>query len=231
MTDAERIEGEAVLRDLAKGGSVQSIPTEKLPPLADTMGIVAAHDALLRSTERAARLRRRRYVALGATVAVLALYTALRSRASAGTRPPAAAASSAPQTAAPVATTVQAPPPSTPVVPATQEKPARESVTTPHVRARRHADSLAAAAAAAPVDTTPGKVRLRALPGDAVILIDGREMGSGILLDVPLLPGHHAVRIVDNGYQSFDTTLTIAPGQTTIVPTITLKDASAGAKP
>src|SRR5579862_3514901 len=29
MTDAERIEGEAVLRDLAKGGSVQSIPTEK----------------------------------------------------------------------------------------------------------------------------------------------------------------------------------------------------------
>jgi serine/threonine protein kinase len=219
MTDAERAEGEAVLRDLAQGGSVQSISTQKLPPLADTMGIVAAHDALLRSTERAARLRRRRYATLGAAVAVIALYTALRSRASAGIRPqPAVPSVPAPPKPAPVADTVQhspAPPPV--VVPAT----------TPHVRARRHADSLAALASAGPVDTTPGKLRARILPVDAVIYVDGRMIGTGVVIDVPIAPGRRTLRVTEQGYQDFDTTLTIVPGQTTILPNVTLKDASA----
>jgi predicted Ser/Thr protein kinase len=229
LSEADRAEGETVLRDLAQGGAVQSITTEKLPPLADTMGIVAAHDALLRSTERARRNRRRRYVVLGACVVVVALYTALRGRAnaSAGTRvqhppvsPAPAVVSSPPAAAQTQPTSPPAPATSTPAKPP-------QDVASPHTRAHRRADSMAAAAG--PVDTTPGKVRVRTLPGDAVIYVDGRMIGTGVVIDAPIPPGRRTLRVTAQGYQDFDTLLTVVPGETTILPIVTLKDA--GAKP
>ena len=227
LTEAERAEGETVLRELAQGSSVESIATQKLPPLADTMGIVAAHDALLRSTERARRNRRRRYVVAGATVVVLALYMALRSRASAVPRSQIAVQ--------PVTSPVVAPPQQQPVVPEpVAPKPApNASDADAQARraraARRHADSVAAAAAATPVDTTPGKVRVRALPADAVLFVDGREIGTGVVIDAPIPPGRRTLRVAGQGYQEFDTVLTVEPGKTINLGTITLKDA--GAKP
>jgi hypothetical protein len=226
LTEAERAEGETVLRELAQGSSVGSIATQKLPPLADTMGIVAAHDALLRSTERARRNRRRRYVVAGATVVVLALYMALRSRAGAVPR-----GQITEQSPTPVAVAPPQPPPV--VTQPVESKPApgtagADAVSRRARAARRRADSIAAATVA-PVDTTPGKVRVRALPADAVLFIDGREIGTGVVLDAPIPPGRRTLRIVGQGYQEFDTLLTVEPGKTIFLGTITLKDA--GAKP
>jgi predicted Ser/Thr protein kinase len=228
LTEMERAEGEAVLRELAQGSSVGSIATQKLPPLADTMGIVAAHDALLRSTERARRNRRRRYIVAGATVVVLVLYMALRNRANAVPRgqpslPPVA-----------VTTTPQVtptPPPAITQPVATKPAPSAGDADAQSRRAhaaRRHADSIAAAAIA-PVDTAPGKMRIRVLPLDAVLYIDGRQLGTGVVIDAPIPPGHRTLRVVGQGYQEFDTVLTVVPGQTINLGTITLKDA--GAKP
>jgi predicted Ser/Thr protein kinase len=225
LTEMERAEGETVLRDLAQGGAVESVATQKLPPLADTMGIVAAHDALLRSTERARLNRRRRYIVLAASVVIVALYTALRNRASAGPRqqaPPPVA--TAPQPAPPPVVVAQAP--ATPAVPA---KPAPTDAEVRRQRAaRRHADSVAAAAIA-PVDTTPGKLRIRVLPLDAVLSIDSHQIGTGVVLDAPIPPGRHTLRVIGQGYQELDTLLVVAPGQQINLGTITLKDA--GAKP
>jgi predicted Ser/Thr protein kinase len=228
LTEMERAEGEAVLRELAQGSSVGSIATQKLPPLADTMGIVAAHDALLRSTERARRNRQRRYVVAAATVVVLVLYMALRNRANAVPRgqptlPPVT-----------VATTPQVTPTPPPVITqpvATKPTPSAGDADAQSRRAhaaRRRADSIAAAAVA-PVDTTPGKMRIRVLPLDAVLYVDGRELGTGVVIDAPIPPGHRTLRVIGQGYQEFDTVLTVVPGQTINLGTITLKDA--GAKP
>jgi predicted Ser/Thr protein kinase len=229
LTEAERAEGETVLRELAQGTSVQSVATQKLPPLADTMGIVAAHDALLRSTERARRSRRRRYIVAAATVIVLVLYMALRNRAGAVPRSQAAApATPAPQVTVPpvVVAQTRATPPVTPPV---SEKPAPSEAELRRQRAaRRHADSIAAAAVA-PLDTTPGKLRIRVLPLDALLYVDGHEIGTGVVLDAPIPPGHRTLRVVGQGYQQFDTLLVVAPGQQINLGTITLKDA--GAKP
>ncbi|HXB26189.1 MAG TPA: protein kinase [Gemmatimonadaceae bacterium] len=227
LTEMERAEGEAVLRELAQGSSVGSIATQKLPPLADTMGIVAAHDALLRSTERARRNRQRRYIVAAATVVVLVLYMALRTRANAVPRsqptlPPVT-----------VATTPPVTPPSPPAITqpaATKPAPgAGDDAQSRRARAaHRRADSIAAAAVA-PVDTTPGKMRIRVLPLDAVLYVDGRQLGTGVVIDAPIPPGHRTLRVVGQGYQEFDTVLTVVPGQTINLGTITLKDA--GAKP
>jgi serine/threonine protein kinase len=58
LAASEPMTGESMLRSLAQGRTVATVSTEALPPLADTMHIVAAHDALRRSSARAVRLRR-----------------------------------------------------------------------------------------------------------------------------------------------------------------------------
>jgi predicted Ser/Thr protein kinase len=227
LTEAERAEGETALRELAQGSSVGSIATQKLPPLADTMGIVAAHDALLRSTERARRNRRRRYIVAGATVVVLSFYMALRSRAGAVPRAQVATQPATPPVVAPPQ------PPPVVVTQPVDTKPA-PSTAGPDAQsrrsraARRRADSIAALAVA-PVDTTPGKLRIRVLPLDAVLSVDGHQIGTGVVLDAPIPPGRRTLRIVGQGYQPIDTLLVVAPGQQINLGTITLKDA--GAKP
>jgi hypothetical protein len=228
QTEMERGEGDTVLRELAQGSSVDSIATQKLPPLADTMGIVQAHDALLRSTERARRNRLRRYIIAGATVVVLVLYMALRTRASAVPRAPTTSPTvTAAQPSPPPATAVQTPPAVTQPV-ATKPGPDADAQTRRARAARRRADSIAATAVA-PVDTTPGKMRIRVLPLDAVLYVDGRQIGTGAVIDAPIPPGRRTLRVVSQGYQEFDTLLTIVPGQSINLGTIPLKDA--GAKP
>ncbi len=69
---SEPMTGESMLRNLAQGGTVATVTTGELPPLADTMHIVAAHDALRRSSARSLRLRRQAalLVALAAAVGI-----------------------------------------------------------------------------------------------------------------------------------------------------------------
>ena len=230
LTEMERADGEVALRELAQGGPVDSIATQKLPPLADTMGIVAAHDALLRSTERARRNRRRRYIGFAASLLIIAVLAAVRNRANAGPRPSKPSAppvTVVPQPAPPPVVAAQSPPPPMPAV-AAKPTPSDAELRRTRAAARRHADSIAAAAVS-PVDTTPGKLRIRVLPLDAVLFVDGHQIGTGVVLDAPIPPGRRTLRVVGQGYQDFDSLLVVAPGQQINLGTITLKDA--GAKP
>ncbi len=216
LTAMDRSSGETVLRELAHGASVASIATQKLPPLADTMGIVAAHDALLRSTERATKRRRtRRVVVLAGAAVALAAYALLGTFR--GSRViPAAAASTPGATAVPSAPDSQ----TSPVTP--PAPPPRTIVPVTVARNPRRRDSVPVPVTAA-VDTTPGKMRVRALPGDATIFVDGRPVGHGAVFDVALPPGLRALRIVAPGYAEYDTTFTVRPGETTNLATVTLK--------
>lgn len=73
------------------------------------------------------------------------------------------------------------------------------------------------AAAAVPPATTvaTGKIRVRADPPDAEILIDGKPAGRGVLVDYDLPIGSRRVRISAQGYASFDTTIVVRAGETT----------------
>jgi hypothetical protein len=82
LSEADRLAGEAMLRELAQGSSaVPIVRTEALPPLADTMSVVAAHDAFMRSADRVRRIRRHLGTAGVLVVAcVIALWGSLRPR-------------------------------------------------------------------------------------------------------------------------------------------------------
>jgi PEGA domain len=55
---------------------------------------------------------------------------------------------------------------------------------------------------------------IRVQPGDATILVDGeRWQGSGDRLDIQVTPGEHRIEIRKDGYQPFNTTLTVRPGE------------------
>jgi serine/threonine protein kinase len=70
----------------------------------------------------------------------------------------------------------------------------------------------------------PGLVRLRAMPPDAVIYIDGRQVGVGTLFDVEVPSGMRRLHIVAPGSATFDTTFHVAASTTTRLGLITLRD-------
>lgn len=224
LSDADRIAGTTMLRELAQGGSVRTVQTGQLPPLADTMQIVAAHDALMRSAERT-RVRQRRAMILGAVaVVLLGVWAIMRPH-----RAPAGAIVTATPAVVPA---VAAPAPST--VSARAPDP-----TVAHEREKQkiaRAESAAAAArgskpdsGAVPAAVEMGKLRLRVFPGDATILVDGRELGHGVVVDSELPAGVRTLRVAEPGYDEFDTTFTIAPGATTYLRGVRLNET--GSKP
>ncbi len=70
----------------------------------------------------------------------------------------------------------------------------------------------------------PGRVRMRADPADAVIYIDGRQVGVGTVFDVEVPSGTRRLRIKAPGSATFDTTFHVAAGNTTRLGLITLRD-------
>ena len=62
-----------------------------------------------------------------------------------------------------------------------------------------------------------------------MIYIDGHQIGTGVVINWPIPAGRRTLRIVGQGYQDFDSLLTVTPGETINLKLITLKDA--GAKP
>jgi predicted Ser/Thr protein kinase len=72
-------------------------------------------------------------------------------------------------------------------------------------------------------DGHPGKVRIRAYPATAQILVDQRALGSGVVIDSLVTAGQRRLRVVAPGYVTFDTVFTVAAGQTTQLPRINLR--------
>jgi hypothetical protein len=60
-----------------------------------------------------------------------------------------------------------------------------------------------------------GLLRLRTVPPNALILVDGRRVGEqGSAFDVEIPAGRRRIRITAPGYVTFDTTITVEPGST-----------------
>jgi predicted Ser/Thr protein kinase len=59
-----------------------------------------------------------------------------------------------------------------------------------------------------------GKLRMLTSPATAEILIDGRRVGVGSAVDLPLTVGERQLQVRAPGYKSFDTTLVVTAGST-----------------
>jgi len=80
---------------------------------------------------------------------------------------------------------------------------------------------VAPAVVEAPVGP-PGKIRVRAYPTDAEILVDGRLLGRGAVVDSAVASGARHLRIVAPGYRTLDTTITVPAGETAQLGTLRL---------
>ena len=222
LTDAEREQGETMLRNLARGSALPHVQTSALPPLADTMVVVAAHDAFMRSAERLRRTRNWVVLATTLVAATVLLFFVARW----ASRPTVGPAPVPPPTVA-----VQ------PVVPTVPPGPGGATASTPLAAApaakastkgprgtptQASVESTAIAAAIAP-DTATGKLRVRAIPGSADIVIDGQVVGQGAIVDRDVLAGIRRLHISASGYTDFDTTIVIRAGETTRLSPIELK--------
>ncbi len=65
-------------------------------------------------------------------------------------------------------------------------------------------------APAAPAGT--GLLRVRTVPPNAQILVDGRRVGEGSAFDVDIAAGTRRIRITAPGYVTFDTVVTVEAG-------------------
>jgi predicted Ser/Thr protein kinase len=70
-----------------------------------------------------------------------------------------------------------------------------------------------------------GKLRVSAFPRNALIVVDDRTLGAGVVMDSVLAVGAHRLRVSAPGFVPFDTTITIEEGVTTPVPSIKLQEA------
>ncbi len=115
--------------------------------------------------------------------------------------------------------------------------PAAKSATGP---TRRSTATRAAPAPGAPRTQAPiapqaqpaapagsGLIRVRTVPPNAQIFVDGRKIGDGSAVDVELPAGLRRLRITAPGYVTFDTTINVEPGGTVRLRTITLRSEGA----
>jgi len=225
LSTTDRAKGEAMLRDLAQGTTLPTVRTSALPPLADTMTVVAAHDAFRRSADRIRRVRRR----LGG-IAALVLAAALVLWVT--VRPTTRSRGTADTTAITRARAVVVPPPPSPVPPVAMGRPSTirsrtvvpvAPAGTPILRRRMMPPVPDTTHAVAVQDTATGKLRVRAKPGDADIQVDGEIIGQGAIIDREVLAGPRHLHISAPGYVAFDTAIVIVAGETTRLNPITLK--------
>jgi hypothetical protein len=207
----QRREGEAWLRALARGAPIPEIAAGRVGPLPE-LGLTPPHASMAASTPRTTPTRRRQLMAVLASLPLLAggLWATLRP----AVPPPLASDTLAihnpvpPRDSVMRAARVRTPVAVTP-----------DSVTNVGTR------SPSAAVAARPdlVRMTPGKIRIRAYPAAAAILVDGRELGTGVVIDSLVSAGRRKLRVTAPGYVTYDTTFTVAPGETTQLPRIELQ--------
>jgi serine/threonine-protein kinase len=94
--------------------------------------------------------------------------------------------------------------------------------------APRAAPQRAAVAPPTAAAVARGRVRVRAFPSDARILVDGKLLGIGAVVDSLLASGERRLRVEAPGYAPFDTVISVRAGETTQVRSITLVAAEAG---
>ncbi len=210
LSSAQRAEGEDALRRLARGSTIGPVHARPLPPLGDP-----TRDTPTQPLPVWKKIPPKRRMTAGAagTAAVAAALVAWLVGATSGS-PPAEATPS--RLAAPLVAT-------TTVVP---EEPARKVVATtrPPRRepARREPAPVDSGRDTMHVVASPGLLRVRAYPVDAEIVVGGQTLGRGVVLDAMLPAGRHRLTVRAPGYVSFDSTITIIPGETTQVPRIEL---------
>ena len=233
----DRRTGEAMLRDLVLGVALPRVHAGKLPPLQDTL--LMTPPPVSRARVVAAE-RRGRYRTVGAAVAASLLVAALgyqfvmrpallasRADTAAATRlasrPDTMTAGQAAIDSAQTATReANADADASPVLAGRPENGA----------APRPPATIAAplASAPSPETATPpareaveqGKIRVRVVPSDAEIVVDGRTLGRGIVLDSLLAAGTRRLRASAPGYHVLDTTITVLAGATNQVGTLRL---------
>ena len=213
LSAQDRDTAEAKLRELAQGALIERVEAKTLPPLVDPSRLTPIG---LRTIITERRRFRRRVAVLASVLVVITtaagMWSVRQSRADAereqradsATRVALAARRSSARGVA--------------------ENMARRSASSGVTRTRsRASDALAAgapAASQAPVRT--GLVRIRAFPVDAVISFDGRDVGQGVVLDEAVPSGRRRLRVRAAGYVDYDTVVTIAPGETTQLPRVSL---------
>ncbi|HEX9703747.1 MAG TPA: protein kinase [Gemmatimonadales bacterium] len=75
----------------------------------------------------------------------------------------------------------------------------------------------------APAPRATGKVRVLTNPPDAVILVDGRQVGEGSLWDFRVTAGPRRIGVRAPGYRPFDTALVVTAGATVSLGRIALE--------
>jgi hypothetical protein len=227
FSETERREGEALLRDLVLGVAVPRVDAGVLPPLAETLLMTPpplARQRLAKAEQRG-RWRTVAAAALGAAIVGGLGYgiAAARSRVS-----PSVAADSA-RTASALALAMAASDSA-----ARANAPVARAASAPSdtstSEAADSADRRSAAVARTPAPPPvieepagpPGKIRIRAYPTDAEILLDGRLLGRGVVVDSAVASGTRRLRIVAPGYRTLDTTITVPPGETAQLGTLRL---------
>jgi serine/threonine-protein kinase len=90
------------------------------------------------------------------------------------------------------------------------------------------APAVAPPVAAAPVATRPapvatGKLRILTNPPSAEILVDGRRVGIGSVVDLRIPVGPRRLRVTAGGYQAWDTTIVVQAGVTHTLGRVTLR--------
>lgn len=233
--DEMRIQGERMLRDLVLGVALPKVHAGVLPPLQDTLLMTPP---LTMRARNALKQRTRNRVVAGVAGSALVLgalgYQFLWRQPvfatpSVTAAPPAGlAAPGADAPARDIASTAGAPPvANTPAAPPSPSGGAAgvadpAPVPLPAARdTRPTAESPVEAEADAPAGAT-GKLRVRVLPSDAEILVDGRVLGRGVVLDSLLPAGSRRLRARAPGYQPLDTVITVQAGGTSQVGTLRL---------
>lgn len=232
-----RKEGEAMLRDLVLGVPVKRVEAGVLPPLQATVLLTPPAGAPTVSKQR--RTRRPFVIASAAgllAVAAIGYAAAPRGAASA----PAPSGATVADTAQLAVTTEATPDPirAQEVVLQRADTPdsvptARSSRATATGREERPAvkaqptstdgERAQPAPAAARLDpSNAGKLRVRVQPSDAEILVDGRVLARGVVLDSLLAAGRRTIRAQAAGYHPLDTVIVVQPGETSQIGTLRL---------
>jgi len=111
----------------------------------------------------------------------------------------------------------------TPSAAAVVTAPPRDSVPAPLTPAPPAPSPLAAVPVSRPVSVAMGKLRVLTIPPIAEILVDGRRVGVGSVVDLRVPAGARRLRVQAAGYESWDTTIVVQAGVTHSLGRVTLR--------
>ena len=227
FSSEDRRQAEAMLKQLVMGAPIDKIAASTLPPLPPTAtpkGTPLIGTPVRRRRSTAGIIAAAAVVAVAASIGTTLLTTRSGAPATASAQPAPVPAETAPVVPAPALAAPtndrQAEPPAPSGDAALAAKSASLPAATPP--AARKPAVVAAPQPSEPV-LGPGLLRLRVYPVDADILVDGKALGRGVLVDTPMAAGTHRLRVTAPGYQPHDTSFTVETGVTTQISPVSLQ--------